>query len=163
MQNDLFPSGTNKVPPAPTTPTTIGSSVGEFAPDFTLSDTLNNSITLSSVFPNYRGVVMYFTMWCPTCASHMGYLRDNVIPANPDIVFYAVDYVSATVAESANTASSDGWVGTGFIVLADTVQTVYKSYDATMATTVVIDRNGVIQMNEQFKTDKLLSVLGALQ
>ena len=161
MQNDLFPSGTNKVPPVQEN--TTGPSVGQSAPDFTLSDTLNNPVTLSSVAPNYRGVVMYFTMWCPTCDSHMSYLRDNVIQANPDIVFYAVDYVSASVADAANAESSNGYVGTGFVVLADTTRSVLNLYSATMATTVVIDRNGVIQMNEEFKTDRLQSVLGALQ
>ncbi len=163
IQDDLFPSGTNKVPPIPENPTSIGPSVGQYAPDFTLSDTLNNTVTLSSVYPNYRGIVMYFTMWCPTCDSHMSYLRDNVIPVTPDIVFYAVDYVSATVADSASAESSYGYTGSGFVVLADTARTVLNQYNATMATTVVIDRHGVIQMNEGFLTDRLQSVLATLQ
>ncbi len=93
----------------------------------------------------------------------MSYMQDFIIPANPGVVFYAVDYVSATVADALNAEVSNGYAGSGFIVLADTTRTVLNEYNGTMGTTVVIDRNGVVQMNEDFKDGtKLQKILGAL-
>ncbi len=137
----------------------------QHAPDFTLSDTLGNTVTLSSVLsaPSTSGVVMYFTMWCPTCTTDMDLMRDWIMPNFPHVRFFAVDYVSATVAQARDAEVSNGFDGSGFIVLADTDLAVSNLYNAGMATTVVIDRNGVIRMNELYKSDKLQSVLGTLQ
>lgn len=159
---DLAPSGTDRRPSVQCGIT--GPQVCQNAPDFTVSDSLGNAVTLSSVLsaPSTSGVVMYFTMWCPTCDSHMSYMQDFIIPANPHVVFYAVDYVSATVADARNAQVSNGFAGSGFVVLADTTNAALNEYNATMATTVVIDKNGVVKMNELFKTDKLQGVLGAL-
>ncbi len=151
MKDDLLPSGTNKAPTGL-----------QIAPDFTVSDTFGNLVTLSSVFQTHQGVVLYFTMWCPTCDSHMTYIRDVLIPAYPNVVFYAVDYVSGSVSQALQAEIDNGYAGSGFIVLADTAQTVLNLYHATMATTVVIDKNGFIEMNELFKADRLQSVLGTL-
>jgi hypothetical protein len=78
-------------------------------------------------------------------------MRSSEIPAFPAVRFYAVDYVSGTVADARNSELSNGYDGSGFTVLADTQQTVLNLYQATMGTTVVIDRAGVIRMNEDFK------------
>jgi len=161
VKDDLFPSGSDKRAVVETG--TTGPAVGQNAPDFTVSDTLGNSVTLSAVVPAYKGIVLYFTMWCPTCDSHMSYLRDSVIPQNPTIAFYAVDYVSGSVTEARNAQVSNGYVDSGFIVLADTAHTILDSYNGTMGTTVVIDKNGIIQMNEDLKNgSKLQTVLGEL-
>ncbi len=158
---DLIPSATDKRPPAQCG--TTGPNICQKAPDFTVSDTLGNTVTLSVVVPAHKGVVLYFTMWCPTCDTQMSFIRDNLIPLYPDVVFYAVDYVSGTVAEARNAEVSNGYAGSGFIVLADTVQTILTEYSGTMGTTVVIDKDGIIQMNEDFKNgSKLQSVLAAL-
>ncbi len=150
---DLAPSSTDK------------HTSGQHAHDFTLSDTFGNTVTLSSVLssPSTSGVVMYFTMWCPTCTTDMDLMRDWILPNYPHVRFFAVDYVSATVAQARDAEVSNGFDGSGFIVLADTNRTVYGLYNATMATTVVIDRNGIIAMNETFKSERLQSVLGTLQ
>jgi len=161
VKNDLSPSGDDKRPSVEAG--TTGPSVGQNAPDFTVSDSLGNSITLSSVIALHKGVVLYFTMWCPTCDSQMSYILDNIIPAYPDVVFYAVDYVSATFADARNAEVSNGFAGSGFIVLADTAGTILNTYNATMGTTVVIDKNNIIQMNENFKNgSRLQNVLGSL-
>ncbi len=161
VKDDLWPSSVDKQPTAQ--PGTTGPVVGQNAPDFTVSDTLGNSVTLSSVVPAHKGVVLYFTMWCPSCDSQMSYIQDNFIPVNPDIVFFAVDYVSATVAGARNAEVSNGFAGSGFIVLADTAPAILNEYNGTMGTTVVIDKNGIIQMNEDFKDGaRLQSVLTAL-
>ena len=76
--------------------------------------------------------------------------------------FYAVDYVSGTVADARNSELSNGYEGSGFIVLADTVQTVLNLYHGTMGTTVVIDKTGVIRMNEDYKDDRLTAALTSL-
>lgn len=159
--DDLNPSDSDKR--TATQPGTTGPAVGQNAPDFTLSDTLGNSVTLSSVFPSVQGVVIYFTMWCPICDTHMSNMQSSQIPSFPNVRFYAVDYVSATVADARNAEISNGFEGSGFTVLADTHQTVLGLYEATMGTTVVIDRTGVIRMNEDYKDgSRLQTVLSGL-
>lgn len=158
--SDLFPSGDNKMPPVESG--TTGNEVGQNAPDFTLSDTHGNNVALSQTLASSGGVVLYFTMWCPVCDTDMSDIMNAVMPAFPNVTYYAVDYVSATVEEAASAESSNGWGGTGFVVLADTAQEALNLYNGTMATTVVIDRNGVIRMNESYKSSKLQEVLSAL-
>jgi thiol-disulfide isomerase/thioredoxin len=161
VQNDLLPSGADKRQPAQQGIT--GHSVGQQAPDFTVSDTLGNTVSLSSSLSHHRGIVIYFTMWCPVCDAHMSSLRDSVIPNNPDILFFAVDYVSGTVSEARNAELSNGYGGSGFMVLADTSQMVLGLYNGTMGTTVVIDRGGTVRMNEDYKNGtRLQSVLSEL-
>jgi peroxiredoxin len=161
MMDDLNPSGNDKRPLVQ--PGTTGPAVGQNAPDFTLSDTLGNSVTLSSVVPTVQGVVIYFTMWCPICDSHMSHMRSSQLPSFPNVRFYAVDYVSGTVADARNAEISNGYDGSGFTVLADTQQTVLGLYQATMGTTIVIDRTGVVRMNEDYKDgSRLQTVLANL-
>ena len=160
IQDDIYPSGSDQRPPVECG--VAGPYVCQVAPDFTLSDSLENPVTLSSIVPVNTGVVLYFTMWCPTCDSHMMYMQDVVIPAFPNVAFFAVDYVSGSVSATRTAETSNGYAGSGFTVLADTAQSLLNEYNGTMATTVVIDKNGIVQMNETFKTNKLQSVLGGL-
>ncbi len=163
MMDDLNPSGSDKRPPA--LPGTIGPAVGQNAPDFTLSDTLGNSVTLSSELTttNTKGVVLFFTMWCPLCDSDMSNMQSSIIPPFPNVRFFAVDYVSGSVAGAASAELDNGFVGSGFTVLADTQQTVLNLYQATMETTVVIDKTGVVRMNESYKNGaRLQAVLSGL-
>jgi peroxiredoxin len=163
MTNDIFPSGSDKR--TAVQPGTIGPAVGQFAPDFTLQDTFSSIVTLSSTLTGtgVQGAVLYFTMWCPICDTHMSHMRTSEIPAFPSVRFYAVDYVSGSVAEARNAEISNGYDGSGFTVLADTHQTVLNLYQATMGSTVVIDRTGVVRMNEDFKDGtRLDAALAAL-
>jgi peroxiredoxin len=160
MMDDIAPSGRDKRPAAQ--PGTVGFAVSQNAPDFTLSDTLGNSVTLSSALTttNTQGVVLYFTMWCPSCTADMNDMRSSIIPAFPNVRFFAVDYVSGSIAEAASVAG--GFTGS-YTVLADTQQAVLNLYQATMETTVVIDRSGVIRMNESYKDgSRLQAVLSGL-
>lgn len=163
MMNDLNPSGSDKQ--ATVQSGTAGSSIGQAAPDFTLSDTLGNTVTLSTALTEttVNGVVLYFTMWCPTCDVHMSDMRSSIIPAYPNTRFYALDYVSGSVAGARNSELSNGYANSGFIVLADTDQTVIGLYQGTMGTTVVIDRTGIIRMHEDYKNDRLSALLSNLQ
>lgn len=163
IMDDLNPSGTNKVPAV--VPGTTGPGVGQNAPDFTISDTLGSSVNLATAMTGtgVKGVVLYFTMWCPLCDTHMSHMQDSVIPFFPDVVFFAVDYVSGTVTDARNAELSSGFSGSRFHVLADIGAQVALEYNATMGTTVVIDRTGVIRMNEDFKDgSRLTATLTAL-
>ncbi len=159
--DDLNPSGADKRPSVPAG--TIGPSVGQRAPDFTLSDSLGNSLSLSSILASAKGVVLYFTMWCPICDAHMSNMRSNVVPLYPNVRFFLVDYVSGSVADARNAEVSNGYAGSEFTVLADTTQAVLGAYAATMGTTVAIDSAGIIRMNEDYKDGvRLIEVLGSL-
>lgn len=159
-RDDLNPSGSDKRPPVVCGST--GPGVCQLAPDFTLSNTLGGSLTLSSELttPNTKGVVLYFTMWCPYCDTDMNNMR-TFISAFPNVRFFAVDYVSGSVAAAAQAQLADGF--TDIIVLADTQHTVLHQYQANMQTTVVIDSAGVILMNESYKDgSRLQAALSSL-
>ena len=159
--DDLNPSGADKRPEVQAG--TTGDAVGQKAPGFTLSDISGNSLSLSSVLPASKGVVLYFTMWCPTCDTDMDHMRSSVMPSFPDAQVFLVDYVSGSVADARNAAIANGYAGPEFTVLADTDHGVSDTYHATMGTTVVIDAAGVVRMNEEYKDGaRLMTVLGNL-
>ncbi len=160
--NDLYPSGEDKR--VPVVPGSTGPAVGQQAPDFTLPDTLGGSVTLSSVVTTsgVQGTVLYFTMWCPICQADMGDIRNVLMPQYPNVRFFAVDYVSGTVTDARSAEATNGFTGSGFTVLADTRQLALSLYQATMATTVVIDSTGVIRMNEGYKFTRLQTALSGL-
>jgi len=137
--------------------------VGQKAPDFALLDTSGTTVTLTSALAARKGIVLYFTMWCPICDAHMSNMRATVVPAFPDVGFYLVDYVSGTFTEAGNAAAASGYLGGAFTTLADTGQILLNSFQATMGTTVVIDSTGIVRMNEDYKDgSRLRAVLAAL-
>lgn len=140
---------------------TIGHSVEQIAPDFALFDTLGNPVSLSAELTGVDGVVLYFTMWCPICDSHMSHMRSNVMPDFPGVKFYFVDYVSGTIALSRSSQLANGYANLD--VLVDDSQYVLNLYNGTMGTTVVIDNSSVVRMNEDYKDgSKLYDVLTTL-
>jgi hypothetical protein len=163
MMDDIAPSGDDKRPAV--TCGITGPDVCQIATDFTLTDTLGNIVTLSSVIasPGVRGTVIYFTMWCPVCDMHMSNMRSTVLPNYPDIRFFLVDYVSGSVVNARNAELSNGYAGSGFTVLADTTLAVLDLFHGTMGTTVVIDRAGIVRLNEDYKDGaRLRASLSAL-
>jgi peroxiredoxin len=164
MMDDLSPSGNDKRPVAQ--PGTTGPAVGQKAPDFTVSDTLGNTVTLSSeLTPTaVNGVVFYFTMWCPICDGHMSHMLNTTMPLFPNVRFFAVDYVSGSVDGARSSEIANGYAGSGLRILADTGHSILDAYSATMGTTVVIDSTGVIRLNEDYKDGaQLHTVLTNLQ
>lgn len=159
--DDLNPSSTDNRPQVDAG--TIGYSIGQNAPDFALFDALENPVSLSAELTNVEGVVLYFTMWCPICDSHMSHMRRHVIPDFPGVQFYIVDYVSGTIALSRSSQLSNGFGGMD--VLVDDSQYVLNLYHGTMGTTIVIDTDGVVRMNEDYRDGtalyESLSALGA--
>ena len=166
MMDDIVPSGSDKRPVVQCGVT--GPNVCQLAPDFTLSDTLGNPVTLSSVVtsPGVRGTVLYFTMWCPICDLQMSNMRSSLLPNYPTVRFFLIDYVSGSVAMARKEEIDKGYSGSGFTVLADTNQELlgrFHDTHATMGTTVVIDSAGVVRFNEDYKDgSRLRAVLNAL-
>lgn len=160
--DDLYPSGDDIR--APVDCSTIGASVCQIAPEFSLFDTESNTVTMSAELVGHSGIVLYYTMWCPICDSHMSHMRTQVIPNYPNVRFLIIDYVSGTVALSRTAQENNGY--TDLTVLVDNIQEVLSLYEATMGTTVVIENaggQGVVRMNEDYKDSvKLTTTLDAL-
>lgn len=156
--DDLFPS---RVDQSGGAAGTTGPAVGQTAPDFTLPDTLGGTATLSQVVAGQRGAVLYFVMWCPICDAHLSHMLDVEIPAYPDVAFVAIDYVSGSVAQARASQVDSGWGGTAFLVLADLGAQVEAFYSRPMGV-VVVDRDRVVRMNEEFDGARLDAVLEAL-
>lgn len=158
--DNLFPSGEDKRPSV--LAGSSGGDVSQKAPDFSVPDINDATVTLSSSIAG-KGAVFYFTMWCPICDSHMSSIRSSVAPSFPDINFFLVDYVSGSVSGAAGAASANGYAGGVFTTLADTNHTLTNTFKGTMGTTVVIDSTGIIRMNEDYRDGaNLRSTLAAL-
>lgn len=161
VSDDLFPSGADRRPEVQAG--TIGNQPGQVAPDFTIPDAFGENFTLSVELPFSRALVLYFTMWCPICDSHMSHLDSSVIPQYPDVAFYVVDFVSGTVADARSLQTSHGFGTAGFTVLVDLDDLAEDLYEGTMGTTVVIDSGGVVWMNEDYRDGtNLMALLGAI-
>jgi peroxiredoxin len=159
--DNLVPSGEDKRPTVQAG--TPGSAVGQLAPAFTVSNINGNSITLANALTGKQGIVLYFTMWCPICDSHMSNMRSSVVPNFPNVGFYIVDYVSGSVSDAASAAAANGYAGGMFTVMSDAAHQLTNSYQGTMGTTIVIDNTGIVRMNEDYRDgSNLKSVLAAL-
>lgn len=161
ISDDLAPSGRDQRPSIESG--TTGWGVGQNAPPFSIMDINNNSVDLTSALAGKKGAVLYFTMWCSTCDGHMMDTVNYVMPNFPDVRFFAVDYLAASVALAKEAASNAGYLNSGFTILADINRQVAHDYAATMGTTIVIDSSGVIRMNEDYRNGaRLREVLAAL-
>lgn len=165
MVDDLNPSGADKRPPVAAG--TTGTQVGQTVPNFSVQDSLETTRTLSSELAALTPgnvLVLYFTMWCPICDSHQYDMLKTVVPAFPNSRYYLVDYVSGSVRATRDAEISSGYSGSGFIVLADTNRSLLNLFNATMSTTIVIDKTGVVRMNEDFKDgSRLMETLKGLK
>ena len=160
ITDDLNPSSDDNRPAVEEG--TLGTQVGQISPDFSAFDTLGDSRGLYDELGTSTGVVLYFTMWCPICDAHASHMRAEVMPNFPTVQFFLVDFVSATISSSRTAQLANGY---GDIeTLADTDQKLFKLYNASMGTTVVIDSAGnIVRMNEDYKDGvKLIETLEAL-
>lgn len=139
-----------------------GLSVGDKAPDFTLTDSDGIASNLYATLSGRPGVVIYFTMWCSICTAHTDEMLNTAMAQFPTTKFLLIDYVSGSVQDMRTLKTSSGYDGTGYTVLSDANQAVMNSYAGTMGFTVVIDSNRTIRMNEEYKKTRLLAVLGGL-
>lgn len=148
LKDDLLPSSTDKSSP-------LG-----IANDFTAKDINNNDfilydhLTIGANTTPADVVVLYFTMWCPICLSHTDYIYTNIIPqfeTRGTVVYGLVDYVSGSVSATYAQASANGYLTPKFDILADANQAVYNQFNGAMGITIVIDNDGTILMNEDFR------------
>jgi thiol-disulfide isomerase/thioredoxin len=137
-----------------------GNNVGQLAVDFSMETTLEEPINLLDELQIYDAVVLYFTMWCPLCDSHMTSLRQNVKSEFPNVRFLVVDYVTGSLAQSRSAQLANGYASE--TVLPDTSQILVKQFAGTMGSTIVIRADRSILMNEDYKESKLLGILAAL-
>ena len=147
--DNLAPSGSDLRPAVQTGST--GPSVNQRAAEFSVSDTNGNAVTLASALATRKAAVFYFTMWCPICDVHMSNIRSDIAPFFPTVGFFLVDYVSGSVSDASGAASSNGYAGGAFTILADTSHTLLNNFQGTMGTTVVVDSAGIIRMNEDYR------------
>lgn len=159
--DNLVPSGDDRRPSVQSG--TTGPAVGQNSADFSVSDINGATVTPASALAGRKGAVFYFTMWCPICDGHMNNMRSFVAPQFPDVNFMIVDYLSGSVADVAAAASASGFASGTIAVLADLDDRMEAAYKGTMGTTVVIDKSGVIRMNEDYKDGtRLQAVLSSL-
>ena len=147
ITDDLIPSGDDQRLAVETG--SSGNQPGQVAPAFTEVDTLNLSHTLADELVLTDGVVLYFTMWCPICDSHMSHIRSKLIPDFPNVGFLVIDYVTGSVEASRSAQLANGY--SDFTVLADSEHTLYNTFDGGMGITVVIDADGTVVLNEDYK------------
>jgi peroxiredoxin len=159
IQNDLFPSGSDERSLAVSG--SVGSQVGQIAPVYSKSNTSGNTVTLADDLNSSDALVLYFTMWCPICDSHMSHLRANVKTLYPTVQFNLVDYVSGTVSLARQSQISSGYGD--FQTLVDDDGSLISDFHATMGSVVVIGPSGNVLMNENYKNgQRLLEVLSHL-
>ena len=163
MQNDLFPSDEDKRPKVE--PGSSGNYVSQISKDFTLTDVRGEKVSLYERLARGKSVLLYFTMWCPICNSHTDYMLQKAVPkygASTD--FILVDYISSSVKNAETEAKNNGYIGAPLSILSDHEGALIKQYDATMAITVIIDKDKIIRFNEDFKDGvRVLKILEAVQ
>lgn len=137
------------------------------ARDFTIPRTDEQDVTLSNYLAGGSdaadAVLIYFTMWCSTCAAHTSDIVSTIKPlfADKDVHFLIVDYVSGSLADTTiekENNISDSW---GLEVLSDFQNTVKDQLHGGMGVTVVIDGDGTILYNQDYGNG--LKVIEALE
>ena len=146
-QEDLYPQDNSSSKSLATT-------TGYTLDDFTVSLNTGQAWTLSEQLTNFDAVVLYFTMWCPVCDSHMQHIRSHLISSYPNVNFIMVDYVSGSHSHSRASQLNSGY--SDFEVIADTNDYLQDVLQGTMGSIVVIDKNFVVQLNQYFKNDQTL-------
>ena len=99
-------------------------------------------------------------MWCPVCLAHSAHINNVIIPQFSDrgnVVYALVDYVSGDVYFTQASALANGYAYSEFKILADVDQQVFDQLNAAMGTVVVIDNDGTILLNEDYRTGTALA------
>jgi len=155
--DDLVPSDDDRRDPVAAG--SVGSLPGQTAADFQVQDSVGDAVQLADYLSDGAtpadAVVLYFTMWCPICLSHSDHMLSTTVPRfrdRGDVVYALVDYVSGSVALSRAAERANGYAGSAFLVLADVDQALFDQFDAAMGTVVVIGPDGVIRLNEDYRT-----------
>jgi len=81
--DDLNPSGSDQR--AAVVEDVVGSEEGQILGDFTLKSTVGNTYSKDTLLAAGQPVVLYFTMWCPICDSHMSHYINEIAPDFPNV------------------------------------------------------------------------------
>ncbi len=122
--------------------------------NFTAVTTQNIPVSLEDELLNNDAVVLYFTMWCPLCDSHMSHMRSRLISNYTNVRFFMVDYVSGNISQSRSSQLANGFGD--LTLLVDNQQSLLNSYNATMASVIVINAENTILLNEDYKNGSRL-------
>ena len=153
IEEDLLPSGQD-LRTIQHSPAKIGNLVAQGE---------DGVINLKQAAAQNRGMVLYFTMWCPICNSHTDHLISKVMPHYPKVDFYLVDYVNATLDDAQSARNASGYANSGLILLLDHKNQVQNAFDGTMGIVVVVNPAGEVLLQEDFKDGtKLKQVLNQL-
>ena len=161
MQDDLLPSSSDKR--ASVVIGSTGNMPGQVAADFNIKDSLGNDFVLTEHLAGGSTpadlIVLYYTMWCPVCLSHSDHMFNTVIPqfaGRGTVVYGLVDYVSGSVGASRNVELANGYAGSDFTVLSDENQILMNQFNGAMAIVVIIDSDGTILLNEDYRNGSAL-------
>ena len=165
IQDDLLPSSSDER--GSVVPGSIGYMPTQIAADFTIKDSEGDDFILSEHLTGGSNpadvVVLYFTMWCPICLSHTDHIYTDIMPQfrnRGTVVYGLVDYVSGSVSSTYAVARANGYIGTDFDILSDVDQSILNQFNGAMGITIVIDSDGTILMNEDYRTgDTLVEIL----
>jgi peroxiredoxin len=161
--DDLFPTGEDER--SRIAAGELGGRPGNLSPDFSVITTENGTFTLSEHLAGAAeesdATVLYFTMWCPVCAAHMDLIQFDIMPrfSGANITYLAVDYLSGSTVSTGISQQESGFTGGGWLAAADPGQVVTAIYNATMGTTVVINRDGFVRLNEDLRTGENLAAI----
>lgn len=162
MADDLLPDGSDRRPTVEAG--SVGAMVGQTAPEFSLPAAQGGVVSFPAAAVSARGVALYFTMWCPVCDAHMDHMRNELLPDFPDVLFWVVDFVSGSAEGAAASEIANGYAGSGFTILSDEDGVVQELFGGVMGTAVLIDENGIVRMNEDYKDGaRLRAALEELQ
>jgi len=164
MMDDLDPSGSDNR--LPVVAGSTGNMPGQIVADFSLKDSLDSDFVLSDHLDGGASradvVVLYFTMWCPVCLAHSDHMLNTIVPSfanRGDVVFALVDYVSGSVAATRAAERANGFANSAFITLSDVNLSVFDQLNGAMGSVVVVDSDGTVLMNEDYRNGVALSAV----
>lgn len=144
-------------------PGSSGTLPGQVVANFVIDDSLGNDFRLADHLSGGSDpadvVMLYFTMWCPVCLSHSDHIFSRVIPAfagRGKVIYGLVDYVSGSVDATRATEIANGYSNSDFTTLADINQNLLNRFNASMGTVVLIDGDGTVLLNEDYRNGSRL-------
>ncbi|MES0490558.1 MAG: redoxin family protein [Leptospirales bacterium] len=155
LTDDLFPSSEDL---SDTQTTSYDGDVGNIVDDLSFVDSDGISRNFSDYIPAQSGIVLYFTMWCAICTSHTDHIINNIEPFYANVTFLVVDYVSGSVSNTKTSAIATGINGK-ITVISDKNDTLADYFGGLMSKTVLIDANGEVLLNEDFRNGARLENL----
>ena len=123
----------------------IGIMTGQRAPDFTLNDLSGKSFTLSILRDKKPALLIFWATWCPACRQTMPYFSDLYTTYSPR----GLEVVSINIASNdplPRVQSFQEVTKLPYRILYDEKTDVSRLYAVFgIPTTLIIDRNGIIQ------------------